>query len=218
MYAYVCICICVILYIYVLYLGLGLIECPQTTRVEAVMDSGYTLYIGSEVSDSTCEAMVSNSATCMTAAQELFDPNIHTFNLTTLTNDPTHISGCSVAANPSDPRNIQVLFNSDTSRDIPCGVGINSTSGKTSGIAHDDSTKVTVQVDLDATNDLVTLSLSGPSDVWFGVGFGAQKMKDAPWAVIIPIGLITLIPPLPLTYCCVLTILIIITLITRITP
>jgi len=31
----------------------------------------------------------------------------------------------------------------------------------------------------------VTLTLRGPAGVWFGVGFNASAMKDAPWAIIV---------------------------------
>ena len=30
-----------------------------------------------------------------------------------------------------------------------------------------------------------TLSVSGPADVWFGIGFGASTMNDKPYAIII---------------------------------
>jgi hypothetical protein len=44
---------------------------------------------------------------------------------------------------------------------------------------------VDVAVSVDAQNDVVTLNMTGPADVWWGVGFDAQAMKDAPWAVIV---------------------------------
>ena len=44
---------------------------------------------------------------------------------------------------------------------------------------------VSVQVDVDAKADLVTITLAGPSAVWFGVGFNASAMKGAPWTIIV---------------------------------
>ena len=44
---------------------------------------------------------------------------------------------------------------------------------------------VTVQVALDLDADVATLTLSGPAGVWFGAGFNASAMKDAPWAVVV---------------------------------
>ena len=40
-------------------------------------------------------------------------------------------------------------------------------------------------VDLDSGSDTATLTISGPSTVWFGVGLGAQVMKDSPNAIIV---------------------------------
>ena len=31
----------------------------------------------------------------------------------------------------------------------------------------------------------INISVTGPSDVWFGFGFGAAAMKDQPYAVIV---------------------------------
>jgi len=42
-----------------------------------------------------------------------------------------------------------------------------------------------VEVVLTAANSSARITLSGPSDVWFGVGFNASAMKDAPWAVVV---------------------------------
>jgi len=38
---------------------------------------------------------------------------------------------------------------------------------------------------LDFLKDEVSISVTGPSDVWFGVGFNASAMKNAPWAIIV---------------------------------
>lgn len=32
---------------------------------------------------------------------------------------------------------------------------------------------------------MAQISLEGPKDVWFGVGFAAQSMSDEPWAIIV---------------------------------
>jgi hypothetical protein len=38
-------------------------------------------------------------------------------------------------------------------------------------------------VELDSSADKATITLTGPTGVWFGAGFNAQAMKDGPWAV-----------------------------------
>ena len=42
---------------------------------------------------------------------------------------------------------------------------------------------VSISITRDATN--ATFTLSGPSSVWFGVGFDAKVMSDAPYAIIV---------------------------------
>ena len=40
-----------------------------------------------------------------------------------------------------------------------------------------------MSVVLNATH--ATIVLQGPSDVWFGVGFNASSMADAPWTLLV---------------------------------
>ena len=43
----------------------------------------------------------------------------------------------------------------------------------------------TLQLDVDATNDMVTMTMSGPSTVWLGVSFDAQSMGNSNKDVVI---------------------------------
>lgn len=54
---------------------------------------------------------------------------------------------------------------------------------KANVLAGTSSTFVNLSITVDTTNANVTLT--GPSSVWFGVGFNAQTMKDAPYAIIV---------------------------------
>jgi hypothetical protein len=51
---------------------------------------------------------------------------------------------------------------------------------------------VTVAVDPTVANayraPMVTLTLTGPADVWFGIGWNAGSMADAPYATVSPIA------------------------------
>ena len=44
---------------------------------------------------------------------------------------------------------------------------------------------VKLGVKVDMPGDVVTINMTGPADVWFGVGFNATQMKDSPWAIIV---------------------------------
>ena len=37
----------------------------------------------------------------------------------------------------------------------------------------------------DCSSEVATITVTGPSKVWFGVGFNASAMKDAPWAFLV---------------------------------
>ena len=46
-----------------------------------------------------------------------------------------------------------------------------------------------VSIIIDQTEDLVTLQLTGPANVWFGIGFGAQTMANRPWTIVVSGGI-----------------------------
>jgi hypothetical protein len=45
--------------------------------------------------------------------------------------------------------------------------------------------QVNVSLSLDAARKVATITLSGPADVWFGVGWNANAMGDKPYAIIV---------------------------------
>ncbi len=42
-----------------------------------------------------------------------------------------------------------------------------------------------MSLSLDAARKVATITLSGPADVWFGVGWNAKTMTDQPYAIIV---------------------------------
>ena len=56
----------------------------------------------------------------------------------------------------------------------------------------DPSVGTTLSVQLVGTKDgkdgVATITMAGPSDVWFGFGFNATMMADLPWAIIVEVG------------------------------
>ena len=50
---------------------------------------------------------------------------------------------------------------------------------------NDTTVGVAVALELDTDKETATITISGPSDVWFGVGFNASAMKQGPWAVVV---------------------------------
>lgn len=59
-----------------------------------------------------------------------------------------------------------------------CGAGVTELRGATESLVNLDMT-------VSASSGNVTMTLTGPSTVWFGVGFYAQTMDDAPYTIIV---------------------------------
>eukprot|EP00051_Salpingoeca_urceolata_P013699 m.173227 g.173227 ORF g.173227 m.173227 type:complete len:766 (+) comp17867_c1_seq2:212-2509(+) len=158
----------------------GILECPCTTRTHKVAD-GYKT-----ASSGTCQvpARLHDADACFLAAATLgFGPV--SANLTATS--PSLPAGCSVRAAPSGLPNapsvsLEVVFNTLSGSDTQC-----STVGDQASrvLARSQSSLVTVGVDIDVHTDLVTLTLTGPADVWFAVGFNATQMADEPWTVVV---------------------------------
>jgi len=49
------------------------------------------------------------------------------------------------------------------------------------GTADSATHDLTLDLDLDGNTGNATITISGPSDVWFGVGFDAHTMADEPY-------------------------------------
>lgn len=88
--------------------------------------------------------------------------------------------GCSIVSVPG--KTTTVFYNTNAASKGECGAG--SGRGKLVGTA---SSIITFTLGLDPSvpGGLATITLSGPSEVWFGVGLGAQSMKDQPNAIIV---------------------------------
>ena len=90
--------------------------------------------------------------------------------------------GCS-ALSSSDGKGIKALFNNATST-VECGSGATLFTGS----ANDTAVGVTLSLELDLAIETATITISGPSGVWFGVGFNASAMQEGPWAIVVDGG------------------------------
>jgi len=91
--------------------------------------------------------------------------------------DLTWPPGCTMWPKPGTST-YTAIYNSAPSG-LPCG---NETRVSLTG-----STKLGPQVSLSLDHDTMTatLTMTGPADVWFGVGFDASAMSDEPYAIIV---------------------------------
>ena len=137
--------------------------------MEKVLDSSYL----TEMNGKQCETSIATPTTCFEATKSLLK-GFTTFENVTLSGNDTVPNGCS--ASVSSEGIVTMTYNSGNVSTRACGSSTTKLIGNVNSL---------VQVSLSLDNDVVNITITGPSDVWFGVGFGAQAMKDAPWAIIV---------------------------------
>mmetsp|Transcript_48596 Transcript_48596/g.135802 ORF Transcript_48596/g.135802 Transcript_48596/m.135802 type:complete len:784 (-) Transcript_48596:90-2441(-) len=149
----------------------GLLECPVTTRLRKDIDAGYkTIAVGQ------CQDAIQTAAECFSAASRELGLEAQEWQQTNTTaKDSSQPSGCSAAVDMV-ARALVVTFNSGGTGD--CGAHASRLVGVATSL-------VTLNVSLDLALLEATIVITGPADVWFGVGFNAHAMKDEPWAIIV---------------------------------
>lgn len=146
----------------------GLLECPLTTRVTKVYESDSKLQM-----TGACEHSSTQADECFTEAKAALG-TVAAAAKTSTGSDPTKPAGCSASMNGQD---IEIYFNT-----AKTGAACGATKDGTVGGTFDSVTSV--EVSIDSAKQLATIQASGPSADWFGIGFGAQAMKQNPWAII----------------------------------
>ena len=113
---------------------------------------------------------------CFQAVKQLTGLNTTIAVTTKTVNSEVAPAGCSIAVAP-DASTARVVFNTNAGSKACCGTG-----GAIVGAA---KSLVALRLAVSSAKSQVTITLEGPSDVWFGVGLDAQLMDDAPYAVIV---------------------------------
>lgn len=161
----------------------GLLECPLTDRIAKEVKGGASGFENTTVSKvfkcgvatepQTCAHSVETAAACFSSATKMLG---NSTKVTTKTvSDSSVPAGCSVSGS-NDGRSATITFNSGSS--TACCSAI-ETSGTSKSLV-----ELTVGVDTGA-KDTVKITITGPSNVWFGVGFNATLMADKPYAITI---------------------------------
>jgi hypothetical protein len=147
----------------------GLLECPVTTRLRKNIEGGYATVI-----TGTCsESGIATAGECFEAASRVL--GLPASNMTI--SDPARPAGCS-AETDSRTDSVTVFFNKLDHSSTKCGANIVKRAGSATSL-------VTLNVSIDLTKQEALITLVGPANVWFGVGFNASSMKDAPWTIIV---------------------------------
>ena len=173
----------------------GLLECPLTTRITKTFDGGNggfndtvaatTFACGEPKEPHTCKNAIDSAQACFEAAMNL--PGIDALAVTNTTvNDVAAPSGCSIAASASASASasptaaaaaVVVTFNSAT-KGTACASTFTTSIGSSKSL-------VNLALNVSSATKLAIISITGPADVWFGVGFNAQAMADKPYAIIV---------------------------------
>jgi hypothetical protein len=153
----------------------GLLECPMSTRVTKQFPPDFSMRLSGPCTNpiTTADACKAAAAATLNNGDDMYS-NFTFQTGTWLNNAP----GCIVYANPNDTSVADVFFNTLLNSTVPCADKATQMTGTTKGL-------ITTKITLDSTQDQVTIELTGPDGVWFGVGFDAGKMLDAPWTVLV---------------------------------
>lgn len=102
--------------------------------------------------------------------------------LTTLAvHDTTHPPGCTVAVSPTLSA-ATAVFNANNLSSSCCQLSsASSVAGSTLVL----DGKVGMALTVSGSTNNVTINLTGPADVWFGVGFNAALMSDEPYTIVV---------------------------------
>jgi hypothetical protein len=169
----------------------GLLECPCTTRVVKIF-TGHT-----PLTKGTCSPslMISTAKECYTASAMVYggggSRTGHDFIIISnkTIDSSTNPVGCYVLGSP---KGFEVFFNTyNQTSNVSCGLSnkkkVRSTGYESivlgSKFFGPGSSVVNISLDLDADIGNATITLSGPSSVWFAVGFNASAMKDTPYSI-----------------------------------
>ena len=147
----------------------GLLECPCTDRIVKKIKTIY-----SAITKDTCPTVLTNATECYAAAVSM---GASAKAPQSTVSEKTIPSGCSIVRTADGSETI--YFNTEP-QGAACGGG-SQYSGKAMAL----NKSVSMSISLDATKGQATITLSGPSEVWFGVGLNAQAMSDLPYAIIV---------------------------------
>jgi hypothetical protein len=161
-----------------------LIECPCTTRIERNVVSTPDLISNdaSTCTDANHALLESDLESCVNAAKQT---GIILYNSKEV-DDKTLPRGCSMRPKiNNDKFEYEVIFNTATTTTAGCGETIlqNPNLLKT-GSTNDLGGLVQIDLSVD-TKARTNITMIGPADVWFAVGFDAKAMSDLPYAIVV---------------------------------
>ena len=153
----------------------GLLECPCTTRINKTITKSY-----SAQNDNKCHQDVEDPDTCYTQARIIGGNPINNITRATIVSNNTLPSGCTIIQNELG-ETTNITFNT-INTSVNCGVGGSIYKGD---LPRDSVTGVGLYLEIDSKENQVFITLTGPSSLWYGVAFNADKMADLPYTIVV---------------------------------
>lgn len=163
----------------------GLLECPCTDRITRSLGTSASLLPRLQ---GTCPFAVNTAEDCAKAARTISLPAGVTIASAT-GNSTTAPAGCSLAF--TSPTTVTAFFNSNAKSTAACGTGTGAGAARLVGRSVqriDPKVQSSLSLDLDQKGGNATITMVGPADKWFAVGFNATQMIDQPYAIVITGG------------------------------
>lgn len=163
----------------------GLLECPVSTRIQKHLPpQGYFV-----LDKGTCskDGAIAAAKDCYEAVSEMVRETDSVSLIHNVTgSDAQRPVGCSVRVvavpvDKTEPRVLEAFYNTEDDSQVHC----EARSDSATLFSASASSLVQVTTLIDTDHDVVTITLAGPSDVWFGVGFGAKNMGQQPWTIVV---------------------------------
>ena len=149
----------------------GLLECPCTDRLSKKIDLTYSTRTAGVCGS---QRRIYSSSKCFAGIEELRGKTPKTQRV--VNDKDKYPDGCSYDVNGN------AIFNEAIESTAVCG---NEKTVVANGVAFNKLTGVRVNMTLDGPKNKVLMEISGPADVWFGVGINATAMADLPYAIIV---------------------------------
>jgi len=126
---------------------------------------------------SQCKLNIADAATCFAQVAKIAGSSNATVVKTSKGASDALAPGCTASFDGVGA--IKAFFNTNQASTACSGSGVTELSGKAESLG------TTLQMNVSSTTKQVQFTLTGPATVWYGAGFYAQSMEDAPYTLVV---------------------------------
>lgn len=152
----------------------GLLECPCTTRINKTIIYKYDIQ-----TNNICDKCITDPEICYNESLKL--NNVFTNNsYFKIINSSSFPHGCFYIKNSDS---LDIFYNTKNSN-VSCGLNFYQKEGN----SYFNQENINLSITIDLQNNIseqLEITLIGPNDYWFGLGFNASLMADLPYTIIV---------------------------------